>query len=341
MKKQLAMALAASVVMGAAGTVFAAENPYDFKFSGSLNTQFRQDDKTNYLNNDPDVNASGLKTTLTINMEKALSNNLSLYSRFTHQSFNNTLAKQQADWVNEDFNTAIDAFGLKYNNAGVDYVVGSQALTIGATGLVYDNGFIGKHALPYAAKISGKAGATDLTAIYAKTNYQSGLDDENFYVLQGQYALDGKTTVGGFFAHASYGANTKATDDTMNYYGVSTAYKFTDKLNFVGEFIKSNANDDNKGYIGGLTYAFDNKNTFGASYYRVEDQAAIADANLGNMTTAPNGNAKGFIFSYGYKLNNNTSFAASYDTQDKIKDAGTAGTSNDRNRTKVGVTFSF
>lgn len=345
MKKQLAMALATSVVMSAAGTVFAAEDPYDFKFSGSLNTQFRSDDKTNYSNGDENVNATGLKTTLTINMDKALTDNLSLYSRFTHQSFNNNGAKDQADWIKEDYNTAIDAFGLKYNNAGVNYTVGSQALTLGATGLVYDNGFIGRHALPYALKIEGKAGATNLTAGYAKTNYQDGVDNDKFYYLQGQYAVSDKANVGAFFAHAAYGNDTKTNlivnnEDSLNYYGISASYKITDKLNFVTEFIKSNADKDDKGYIGGFTYALDNKNTFGASYYRVEDQAAIVDANLHSMTTAPFSNAKGYILSYNYKLNNNTTVAASYDTQDRIND-GLAGAINDRNRTRVGVTFSF
>lgn len=339
MKKRLAMALAATVVMSAAGTVFAAEDSNDFKFNGSFNTQFRHDDRSNGKTDD----ASGLKTTITINMDKNLTDNLGLYARFTHQAFNNDQAQNvQKDWIDEDYNTAIDAFGFKYNNAGVNYVVGSQALTIGATGLVYDNGFIGEHALPYAATISGKVGATDLTAIYARTNYQHDVDNEKFYVLQGQYALNKKTTIGGFFAHTNYGANTLATDDSMNYYGISTAYKLTDKLNFVGEYIKSNADDDNKGYIGGLSYALDNKNSFGASYYRVEDQAGIADANLGNMTTAPNGNAKGYILSYKYKYNDNTTIAASYDTQDKLKNnPAAAGANYDRNRTRVGVTFSF
>lgn len=342
MKKRLAMALAATVVMSAAGTVFAAEDSNDFKFNGSFTTQFRSDDRTNHYT-DPNVKATGLKSTLTINMDKALTDNLALYARFTHQAFNNQTAQDyQADWVDEDYNTAIDAFGFKYNNAGVNYVLGSQALTIGATGLLYDNGFIGEHALPYAAKISSKVGATDLTAILAKTNYQHDVDNENFYVLQGQYAVDNKTTVGAFFARANYEAtNTTVTKDNMNYYGINAGYKLTDKLNFVGEYIKSNADDDNKGYIGGLSYALDNKNTFGASYYHVEDQAAISDANLHSMTTTPFSNAKGYILSYSYKYNANTTISASYDTQDKINAEGKAGASCDRNRTRVGVTYSF
>lgn len=348
MKKSLAMALAASVVLSAAGTVFAAEDSNDFKFNGSFTTQFRSDDRTNHHTN-ADVKATGLKSTLTINMEKPLTDNLSLYGRFTHQNFNNQTAQDyQADWIKEDYNTAIDAFGFKYNNAGVNYVIGSQALTIGATGLVYDNGFIGEHALPYAVKASSKVGATDLTAIYARTNYQhvnsdnEKMHNENFYVLQGQYAANEKTTLGAFFARANYeDMNAAVTKDSMNYYGLSAGYKLTDKLNFVGEYIKSTADDDNKGYIGGLSYAIDSKNTVGASYYRVEDQAAISDANLASMTTAPFSNAKGYILSYSYKYKENITLAASYDTQDKINDQANAGANNDRNRTRVGVTFTF
>lgn len=339
MKKSLAIALAASFVMTAAGSVFAAENPSDLKFSGSINSQYRKDDKSNGSN----AYSSGLKTTLTLNMDKSLTKNLALYARFTHQTFNNDAAERmQADWANEDYNTAIDAFGFKYNNAGVDYVLGSQALTIGATGLVYDNGFLGRYALPYALKASGKSGATDLTAIYARTNYDQA-DNENFYVLQGQYAVDAKTSVGAFFARANYekATNTTVDKDNMNYYGINAGYKLTDRLSFVTEYIKSNANADDKGYIGSFSYALDNKNTFGASYYRVEDQAAISDAQLTSMTTAPYSNAKGYILSYSHTVNDNTKLAVSYDTIDKINDTAKAGANWDRNRTRIGVTYNF
>lgn len=350
MKKTLAMAVAASVVMSAAGTVFAAEettSPYDFKFDGSINVQYRNDEITKNVSPkwSEDYTANGMKTTITLNLEKGIAKNLSVYSRFTSQGFSNGLAKaKQADYVDDDYNTAIDAFGFKYNNAGVNYVLGSQALTIGATGLVYDNGFIGQHALPYALKVSGKSGATDLTAIYAQTNYQDGYDNDKFYVLQGQYAINDKSSVGAFYAHSTYGDYTKPlvyNKDSLNYYGINTSYKFTDKLSFVGEYIKSSADVDNKGYIGGFTYAFDTKTSMGAGYYRVEDQAAIVDGNLASMTTAPFSNAKGYIVSINHKVAKDVTINASYDTMDKINDQGVAGASNDRNRTRVGITVNF
>lgn len=344
MKKSLAMALAASFVMSAAGTVFAAEvpNPFDVKFDGSVNVQYRNDERSNYVAK-PDSTVNAFKTTFVLNAEKSLTKNLSLYSRFTYQNFSNGDAEgPQADYIDDKYNGAIDAFGFKYNNAGVNYVLGSQALTIGATGLVYDNGFIGKHALPYALKVSGKAGATDLTGFYAKTNYQDGKDNDKFYGLQGQYAINDKSNVGAFYAHAAYGVdNGYVTKDSMNYYGVNTSYKFTNKLGFVAEYIKSSADQDNKGVIGGFTYAADSKNTFGVSSYRVEDQAAIVDGNLMSMTTAPFSNAKGYIISYSNKLGTDVTLNASYDTMDKINDSGKAGASNDRNRTRVGVTVNF
>lgn len=339
------MALAASFVMSAAGTVFAADN--DLKFDGSFTTQYRKDSRSNDT-------YTGQKSTLNINLEKPLTEQLSVYARFMHQAFNNHKAQSvQADWIHEDYNTAIDAVGFKYSNGGVDYVLGSQALTIGATGLVYDNGFIGEHALPYALKVSGKSGATDLTAIYAKTNYGHvaydgspaayANDNEDFYVLQGQYAINEKASAGAFLAHVNYNpaTNGAATKENMRYYGINAGYKLTDKLNFVGEFIKSNADKDDKGFIGGFSYAIDAKNTFNASYYRVEDQAAISDAALTSMTTAPYSNGKGYILSYSHAVDKNTKLAVSYDSLDRINDAAIAGANWDRNRTRVGVTYSF
>lgn len=351
MKKSLAMALAASFVMSAAGTVFAAEvpNPFDIKFDGSINVQSRTDVRTN--GPAADVTASGIKSTLTLNAEKALTNNLSLYSRFTYQGFSNTTAEdKQADYIDEKYNGTFDAFGFKYQNAGINYVLGSQAMTIGATGIVYDNGWIGNHSLPYALKVNGKSGATDLTAFYAKTNYQNGYENDKFYGVQGQYAINSKTSVGGFYAHDSYGAYTTRIDanhnflygkDSINYYGVNVSYKFDNKLGFVAEYIKSSADQDSKGYIGSFNYAFDKNTTAGLSYYNIEDQAAIVDGNWASATTAPFSNAKGYIVSVGHKLGTDVTLNASYDTQDKINAVGHAGASVDRNRTKVGVTVNF
>jgi predicted porin len=347
MKKQIAMALAASCILGAAGTAFAAEvpNPFDIKFDGSVTLQYRNDERSNAFDPTNNNTRNGFKTTFILNAEKAFNEHFSLYSRLTYQNINGGDAEGPfQDYVDDQYNGAIDAFGFKYNNAGVNYVLGSQAFTLGATGIVYDNGFLGKHALPYALKINGKAGATDLTAIYAKTNYQDDYDNDKFYVLQGQYALNDKTSVGGFYAHTDYGNYTKSlvyNKDSLDYYGVNATYQFTDKLGFVGEYIKSDADRDNKGYIGGLTYAFDKKTTAGLSYYRVEDQAAIVDGNLYSMTTAPFSNASGYIVSVNHKVGPDVTLSASYDTMDKINNEGIAGADNDRNRTKIGVTVSF
>lgn len=339
MKKRIAALLAASFVLSAS-SAFAAEllpNPAGIKFDGSVSLQYRNDSKPNT----PTYN--GLKWTTVLNAEKNIFENVDLYARMSYQYLDNQAEQGgMGDYINDGYNGGIDAFGLKIKSGGFNYVIGSQSLTIGS-GLIYDNGFIGKHALPYAFKMSGKMGATDVSAFYAKTNYQGGLDNDKIYAVEGKYALNDKTTIGALYAHASYGTDnsTAVGASSANFYGLNGSVKLTDKLNFSAEFVKSNASADNKGYIGSFGYAADAKNSFGFSYYRSEDLSNVRDANFGGMTTAPNANTKGYIVSWNHKLGSNVSFGVSYDSYKIINATAKTGTASDRDRTKVGVTVAF
>jgi hypothetical protein len=218
-------------------------------------------------------------------------------------------------------------------------------LTIGS-GLIYDNGFIGKHSLPYAAVVSKKVGATDLTAFYAKTNYQESNDNDKFYGLQGSYAVNDKFTVGGMFTAVKYGNNnpyaTYAHDTSENFFEINGSYQIDPKLGFSAAYAKSNADTDNKAYIGTFNYAFDKKNKLGVSYYRSEDLSDIVDSNWGDMTTTPNANTKGVAVSYSNKINKDLTFSVSRSMYTAINSVSNGGSdSNDRVKTSAGLTYTF
>lgn len=341
MKKNLILALVASFILCFVGTAFAADipNPLDIKFDGSLTLQYRNDNVKNVAT---PGSYNGMKILGVVNATKNIAEGLDLYTRFTYESISGGLDGSKGygsalDYANRQYNGTIDAFGLKIASGTWNWTVGSQALTIGQ-GMVYDNGFIGKHALPYAIDGKGKLGAVTTEVTYAKTNYEAPYKNDTFYVIQLGYDVSPQFNVGGFYTKWNPG-NPAINDGT--YYGINTVYKFDGKTSFNAEFAKSNYNVDNKAYIAGLTYAFDKNDKVSASAYRSEDLSNIFDSNFGGMTTAPNANTKGYMFSYKHKMGTDTTLSVAYDTYDHINPAAITGTSNDRNRTKVGVTFVF
>ncbi len=336
MKKGLmAVALAAMVSM-TSGVVMAA--PGDVTFDGNVNLQVGEVDypKTN-------DSYSGANFVLTLNGNVNVAENLDAYARFTYQRLTHDI-KGTTFQLYPHATGVIDAYGLKYNNAGYKVTVGKQALTIGS-GLIYDNGFIGNQTLPYAAVISKKVGATDLTAFYARTDYQSGVANDKFYGLQGNYAVNDKFSVGAMFTTVKYGADNvylaTGNGSSQNFFEVSGSYQIDPKLSFSAAYAQSNADTDNKAYIGTFGYKFDDKNKASISGYRVEDLANINDVNWYGLTTAPNANTQGVAISYNHVINKTTTLSVSRSMYTNINDVAVTGDNRDRVKTQASVTFTF
>ncbi len=347
MKKSLIIALAGSFIISIAGTAFAADksDSSDLKVEGSLSVQYRSQKDDNYANGTPNQTRDGLKTTLELDVEKGLVKNLNLYARFTNEWFKSSYGDFGADYVGDRSNNgSVDALGLKYKNAGYTYTVGTQVMTLGG-GLIYDNGFVGKHSQPEAVTINGKVGATDVTLIAAKTYYQAGVADDKFYVLQGSYAINEKASIGAMFAHVAYGASTASLyalpTANPNYYSLYGSYKFTDKLSGSAEFVKSSAATDNKAYLAMLKYQIDTNNSFGVGYYRAEDYSDIVDYNAADMTGCPDTNGQGYILRWNTKLAKNVSFSFADWQHNKIKSSSLIAGGTDRNRFNATLCVTF
>ncbi|MBU2700522.1 hypothetical protein Ga0466249_001614 [Sporomusaceae bacterium BoRhaA] len=344
MKRQLLAALTAGIIISAAGTALAAEDPAQgIQFDGRLSIHYRdQYDK----NRGVGLTNAALKTTFTLNVNAPLAQNLEAYTSFSYQTINTNASP---GWSSDYFDTpandnaAISAFGLKYKNDGYSYVIGSQSMTLGG-GLVYGNYGIGRHDLPYALNVSKKLGATDLNLIAAKTNYENGIDNDKFYVVQGSYAISPDNNIGAMFAHVSYGKDSVSRyslKDT-NFYSVYGSHNLSDVINISEEYLKSSAPKDNQAIQINLSYKADKKNTLAAGYYYAEDQTAIADYHGYGMTTAPNNNTKGYIVSGNHKFDKNLSLSVGYLAYKKINDTSTAGgASTDRHRVFATAALTF
>ncbi len=343
MKKSLLMALTASLVLTGVGTAFAADDAV--KIDGSITFHYRDQ-------HDPqgkgDRNA--FKSTVTLNAEAPITSNLAAYARFTYQNISTKEGTFAGDFYNapakqDQNNAAIDAFGLKYNNAGYSYVIGSQAMTLGG-GIAYDNGFIGKHTLPYAVNVSKKVGAVNLNAIAAKTNYQDGKEDDKFYVLQGTTAVSDKSTVGAMLAQVNYGeasivAN-HLTTDNVTLFSVYGTRQLSDRTSLSAEYLKSSVSYASQGFQANVTRKLDDKNKLTTGIYYIQDQANIFDANYNDMTGTPNNNTKGTLLVWNHKFDKTTSLTVgnlNYKMLDK--NATSEAINSDRNRFFTNVSVKF
>lgn len=350
MNKKLVMAIAANLMILGAGAVFAAdttENP--MSFDGNVTFHYRDQHDGRYSNGAASQSRTAFKSTVTLNANVPITTNLSTYARFTYQHMNKKSAAFARDYFDKsesDLNDAsIDGFGLKYVNGGYTYVVGSQALTLGG-GLLYDNGFIGRHILPYAINVNKDMKSGNINVIAARTNYQSGKDNDKFFVVQGKYHLNQKTDLGGMIANVDYGNTTKndfnIPDSNVTFFSVYGNHQFTDKVNVSAEYLVGTVDSDNQAFLTTIGYQLDKKNTLSTGYYYVEDQANIFDDNAADMTTAPNNNTKGFVVSWSHKFNDKTKLTIGDLNYKKIKSNSLSQcVTSDRNRFFANLSINF
>lgn len=358
MKKLLAALLFASTLLICNNAIAAEDEDGDqrnLKIEGNLTLEYRNDkvEKSSLAGS-----YAGIKTQVELNISQKLTDNLDFYTRATYEKLGGGLNPDSngkvttgtytgynspQDYVDKRYNGAIDAFGFKVKAEDWTWTLGSQALTIGQ-GMIYDNSFIGKHALPYAVDGKGKVGTVSTEVFAAKTNYQSGIAaNDQFSGIVVGYDVTPKTNIGAFYTNwvAGSAANYPGFATQMNFIGFDATYRLDRKVTFNGEIAKSNASSSNKAYIGGVTYTFDKVDSVSLSAYRSEDLSDINDANLGGMTTAPEANSRGYILSWNHKLGENMSLKVAYDSYAHINATAVTGTDNDSNRTTVDLIYTF
>ncbi len=342
MKKRISVLLSCICILGTACGVAEAAEGTDIQLDGTYVVHYRDQ----HDQNPGDRTRTGYKETLTLNATIPVQEKLSLYARFTYQTLQNNYGIFSADYVNskKQNNAALDAMGITYKNAAYSYKLGLQALTFGG-GAIYDNTYIGHHSLPYAVKISGKVGRVESTFIGAKTNYQTGIENDTFYVLQGSYAIDKKTSVGAMLANVSYGKDTASRYFLPNrnvcYLSLYGSKNLTDKISLSTEIVRSNSSENNTAIQATIKKKLDAKNTISAGYYRIENDAVVVDYNAAEMSTYPNSNAQGYTVAWTHTFNQNISMKIGEYSYKKINAASSSGAATDRSRFTATVTAKF
>ena len=316
MKKALLMAVAACAVFGFAG-IASANSPdsSDFKINGDVELRYRAD--TNTHDQFGNGTNDGMRYVLTLNMTQKLADNFNLYARYSYMTAPADLVNTfGADVVSNNGKTSfstVDQYGLDYKNAGWKYKLGAQSLSLGATGLLYDDRrYFGPHIFNNALNASGKVGDVNVNAVIAESNYGSGLENDKIYYAHGSLPVN-RSTFGLGYARANYGSATalgpvENNATGVNYYTGDFGYKLADDLFFHSEFIKSSAADNNKGINLVLFHIIDAKNNGGIAWFHVEGQAALQQESQGNMTYQW-GNAQGAGFFFNHKITKDITFS--------------------------------
>ena len=288
MKKKLLMAAIAAMIAMPTMTALAAPVQVD----GEIEMQYSQENGT--AKND------GGRFTLKLNAKTNVAKNLDLYGRFaaqgiTQENFRNDFRNTGAGAYSQDTKSMMefDQFGFLYENAGVNYKLGRQGGTIGATALLYSTeGYVGRDMMADGITIKGKSGVTDFSVTALKEVYN---DSNKAYAVSASYKPAKDWTLGATLARYDAAAADR------NYWAVNTGYEMG-KANFTAEYAKSNASDANKAYDLGVSYAFDKKLSASATYYRVEN-----NADMGGWTDFDQ-NMKGFYYGLNYKPDAKTAF---------------------------------
>ncbi len=349
MKKIAVQTLASAVILLVANTAFAAEDSSSqgIKFDGSYTWQYR-------VENGVGMDSHNYKNTLLLNFNSDIAPRVNVFGRYTYQT-NSQSEKWWSDYISyggpggsytgSDYNNAIDRYGVTYTGKGYTVTAGKVPFMIGGQGLIYDDTFyIGKHNVPKSIILTAKTGKTDWKAIAAHTSYQDGNSNDKIFAVQGNHAINDYFSMGGAVAVAKYSAGnlgySPAANHEKTYYAVDVAYKVNDRLNWGAEFAESSANSLNQAYNVAANYQFNAKNGLWASWWRVEKNAAINNANWGSMTEfwADAHGTSIFLF---HQMNKDISMYVGNHNFKYMGNSGPAKGSNYRNSFRTAVTVKF
>lgn len=318
MKKRLLAAAIAATITLSAGAAFANQVELD----GSASYQFRKDTA------DYQQDTTGGKFTAVINGKTNVGKNLDLYARLGAQTTSEEGIRDFSKY--DDSDAAIDQFGFLYNNAGLNYKLGRQDATIGATALLYNNNFkVGHNVFVDGISVSGETGVTSINAILAKEDNRG--DDNKISSLHASFSPAANVTLGATLAKYDY-ANAAVKD--TNHFAVNAAYNFG-KATAFAEYTKSDLDNDNKAYDLGVIYNLDEKNKAGIAYARVEK-----NGDMNGMTDFDN-NQKSVYYTFNHKVNDNSSVALYYKDGKLIEDAGSAKAGDKNSSFRATVNYNF
>lgn len=314
MKKAMLLAVATATVMSSSVAMAAP-----VELDGQVSFQYRTDTSEGAERND------GSKLTFTLNALTHLDAHFDAYARLGAQYLSRS--GFHPDFAADDkFGYAsIDQLGFIYKNAGVNYKIGRQAVTLGETALLYNNAaYIGNDKFADGVTATLKSGVTDLKVV-AVREARDYNNSNKLYAVQASYKPAKDWKVGGVVAKYDY--EDPAVKDT-NHWAVNAGYTMG-KAGLVAEYTKSNADDQNAAHAYGVTYDFDGKNS--AYVYQF---SVAQNGDIGGLTDF-DPSSKGMYYGVDHKINKDATFSLFY------KDLKSTTTDKNSTAFKAIVTYKF
>jgi len=366
-KKTLMMLLIATFVLGIAGTAMA----FPVDFSGDVRYQFRGwDDGVGVADSGTYTDQLGR---IRLNFSAQVDQDVTFYGRLASRTFFGQLDRAG------DNTMLLDQYGVKMASNGWNFNVGRQAINIGQGTIMntgadagYDSKFDGLVA-------SGKIGVVNSTFAVGKTTdglltqfvpytratSTAGVADQsgtaytaNWWSADFSVPVSSNLTFGASYATEKKnwnGLDTKlitatnttgaftASDAANKYLAFNATFNPSSNLTLNGEYVKSNADTNNKAYFLAGTYSWD-KDWFCIQYNNVEghavDQAMSGignimypfnGANLGDL----DGKYSGFTYVYNHQMSKAAALNICYMS---LKEAGETGLDNEY---AAGVQWNF
>lgn len=210
---------------------------------------------------------SGMVYTLKLMAQAEVNNYLSVYTRFGAQ---NSRQPQLGDFNPDAYPDrksaiAIDQYGLIFKQDKLEYKLGRQNATVGATALLYSrpDTNIGKNNFVDGLSISGTAGVMDITALLAREDNVTN-DNNRVYAIRTGYNPTDNLNLG-----VTIGRFQSSSASSTNHWAVDGTYKYG-KNSWTAEFTNSSYNTDNKAFALAWSYDVDNKTAFTVTGFRVE-----------------------------------------------------------------------
>jgi hypothetical protein len=333
-KKSLMFLLVACFVLGIAGTAMA----FPVDMNGDARFQFRnwQDNIAGSKAENADHNDQLAR--IRLNFSAPVDENVTLYGRLGLRS---TFGASSMDPAKD----LLDQYGVKVKDSNDwTYNVGRQGVSMGQGSVISTGNDVGYDARFDGLVASGKLGVVDSKFAVGKTTeiaLSSGTTPS-----KNVWGADFSTAVADGLTIGVTGASVKDMaqgSEAAKYLGINASYTPISNLSLNGEYVKSNADTDNKAYFIGGTYSWD-KDNFTIQYNNVE--ANGVDSHLSGISTyvfpfngdrlgADGNKYTGFTYAYNHQLSKAANFNLCYQS---LKTANMDGHDNEY---AAGVQWSF
>lgn len=314
-KKLIATAVVAMITLFA-GTAFA--DPIEV--NGTIKYEYRN-------NNDKNAAPSTAnQLSLGLNLSSKIDTNTTAFGR---------IAGRIRDLGNANVgdNFKMDQFGIQEKMDTWNFSLGRQGAQLGQGGILYAGINIDPLTHFDGLIATSKFGEVNFKAVAGVTSANDS-PRQRWYGVDFNGDLSKDVNFGVAFGRKK--DTQTATPNDANYWSAYTTIKTGDRLSWTGEFVKSNADTENRAYDFSGTYSWD-KNSFTVAYNHVQLNAADEDNSSIGGVYYPNGIAyghgftntgyKGFTYAYHHDVRKNLGFNAYWMSLQPL--ANSQGTDNE------------